>query len=71
MLPWIIVLVIWIVALIRKTHVTSQNVADLHERVFELECTAMREGWTYMEDVVSADERCFYQPRSGEDQGEG
>ena len=52
---------------IRRLERVTEHLVNLDERVEELERTAMRKGWPYVEDVISVDERSFYQPQYGEE----
>ncbi len=54
----------------RLTRRTTERVVDIHERLDELERTAMRKGWPYVQEA-GGDPYVFVQPRHGEDQGEG
>jgi len=77
MLAWLIIaaalLAVEAVAIVvlwqhtRLTRRAIEHLVDLNERVAELERTAMRKGWPYVEEVISVDERSFHQPQHGEE----
>ena len=68
---WVIILAVLLLTL--KAPPSEQasrchlEVERLYERVEELERTAMRKGWPYVEDVISVDERSFHHPQHGEE----